>query len=81
MVNYDSSRFGALPIDTAIGALARDSPGIAQSAIVRALMAQWSAVYIRQRIEALGARGAIRVERGAGGRLYVHPVTAGAIEA
>lgn len=73
MTNYDSDRFGALAIDTAIGALARGSPGIAQAEIVRALLPEWSAVYVRQRIEYLGARGVIRVNRGDGGRLYIYP--------
>lgn len=63
---------GLIEIDQRIIRLAEDGPGIAQPEIVKNLQREWSPSNIRQRIELLAAREAVRTER-YNGRVFVYP--------
>ena len=62
-----------LPVDDAILNRVRERPGVQQSDIVRAMIAEWSPAHVRGRIKVLEARGALRTGRDGGNRILVYP--------
>lgn len=75
-----SQEIDLLEIDQHIARMAREAPGIAQADVIRGLIRQWTPSYVRQRIEILDARGALRTERH-GSKVHVYPARSEAIEA
>lgn len=62
-----------IEVDRMIVELATASPGTPAADVVRRLLGKWTGPYLRARIDLLGARGDLHVDR-RDGRVYLYPV-------